>query len=92
MFVGTVDPGPQSSSVVEAVREAALKGTSYGAPCEAEVELARTICEAIPSVEMVRMVNSGTEATMSHQTGTSFTGRQRILKFEAVIMDMPTVF
>lgn len=70
-------------AVVEAVREAALKGTSYGAPCEAEVELARTICEAIPSMEMVRMVNSGTEATMSAiRLARAFTGRQRILKFE----------
>ena len=51
--------------VVQAVRERTEKGTSYGAPTALEVELARTIVEALPSVEMVRMVNSGTEAVMS---------------------------
>lgn len=75
--------GHSHPAVVEAIREAALKGTSYGAPCEAEVDLARTICEAIPSVEMVRMVNSGTEATMSAvRLARAYTGRQLILKFE----------
>lgn len=75
--------GHSHPAVVEAIREAALKGTSYGAPCEAEVDLARTICEAIPSMEMVRMVNSGTEATMSAiRLARAYTGRQLILKFE----------
>lgn len=75
--------GHSHPSVVEAIRQAALRGTSYGAPCTAEVELAQTICEAIPSMEMVRMVNSGTEATMSAvRLARAFTGRSRILKFE----------
>ena len=51
--------------VVGRIKEQTDKGTSYGAPTELEVELARMVCEAVPSVEMVRMVNSGTEATMS---------------------------
>jgi glutamate-1-semialdehyde 2,1-aminomutase len=60
-----------------------LKGTSYGAPCENEIELAQAICKAIPSIEMVRMVNSGTEATMSAiRLARAFTGRNRIVKFE----------
>ena len=58
------------------------RGTSYGAPTDLEVELARTICDAVPSVEMVRMVNSGTEATMSAvRVARGFTGREKIVKF-----------
>ena len=58
------------------------RGTSYGAPTELEVELARVICEAVPSVEMVRMVNSGTEATMSAvRVARGFTGREKLVKF-----------
>jgi glutamate-1-semialdehyde 2,1-aminomutase len=58
------------------------RGTSYGAPTDLEVELARTICEAMPSVEMVRMVNSGTEATMSAvRVARGFTGREKLVKF-----------
>jgi len=57
-------------------------GTSFGAPTELEVELARLICEAVPSVELVRMVNSGTEATMSAvRVARGFTGREKIVKF-----------
>jgi glutamate-1-semialdehyde 2,1-aminomutase len=57
-------------------------GTSFGAPTELEVELARLICEAVPSVEMVRMVNSGTEATMSAvRVARGFTKREKIVKF-----------
>lgn len=75
--------GHSNPVVVEAICKAAQKGTSYGASCEDEVNLARTICEAIPSVEMVRMVNSGTEATMSAiRLARAYTGRQLILKFE----------
>ena len=75
--------GHSYPAVVEAIHEAVSKGTSYGAPCETEVELARLICEAIPSMEMVRMVNSGTEATMSAiRLARAYTGRQLILKFE----------
>jgi glutamate-1-semialdehyde 2,1-aminomutase len=58
------------------------RGTSYGAPTALEVELAHIICEAVPSVEMVRMVNSGTEATMSAvRVARGFTGREKIVKF-----------
>jgi glutamate-1-semialdehyde 2,1-aminomutase len=57
-------------------------GTSFGAPTDLEVELARLICEAIPSVELVRMVNSGTEATMSAlRVARGFTGRDKVVKF-----------
>jgi glutamate-1-semialdehyde 2,1-aminomutase len=57
-------------------------GTSYGAPTEVEVELARLICSALPSVDKVRMVNSGTEATMSAvRVARGFTGREKIVKF-----------
>ena len=58
------------------------RGTSYGAPTELEVELARLICEAMPSIELVRMVNSGTESTMSAvRVARGFTGREKIVKF-----------
>ncbi|MBE3575091.1 MAG: glutamate-1-semialdehyde 2,1-aminomutase [Firmicutes bacterium] len=68
--------------VVEAVREAAGRGTSYGAPTAAEVELAELVRRAFPSMEMVRMVNSGTEATMSAlRLARAATGRPRFIKF-----------
>ena len=62
---GAVIAGHAHPLVVEAVRAAAAGGTSYGAPTEAEVEIAEHIVERVPSVEMLRLVNSGTEATMS---------------------------
>jgi glutamate-1-semialdehyde 2,1-aminomutase len=69
--------------VVEAVRRAAERGTSYGAPTEAEAELAQIIVEAMPSIELLRFVNSGTEATMSAlRLARAFTGRDKIVKFE----------
>jgi len=69
--------------VVAAVAEAAGRGTSYGAPCEQELELARWIRRLVPSVEMVRFVNSGTEATMSAlRLARAFTRRDKIIKFE----------
>ncbi|WP_022661219.1 glutamate-1-semialdehyde 2,1-aminomutase [Paucidesulfovibrio longus] len=69
-----------------AVEEAAIKaveaGASFGAPCEAEVDLAELLCEILPSVDMVRMVNSGTEATMSAlRLARAYTGRDKIIKF-----------
>ncbi|HEY7150529.1 MAG TPA: glutamate-1-semialdehyde 2,1-aminomutase [Solirubrobacterales bacterium] len=68
--------------VVEAVRKAAGLGTSFGAPTEAEVELAARVCERFRSVEMVRMVNSGTEATMSAlRLARAATGRDKVVKF-----------
>jgi len=69
--------------VVEAVREALENGLSFGAPTEREVELAELISQAVPSVEMVRLVNSGTEATMSAlRLARGFTGRTLTVKFE----------
>jgi glutamate-1-semialdehyde 2,1-aminomutase len=68
--------------VVGRIKEQIDRGTSYGAPTALEVELARLICEAVPSVELVRMVNSGTEATMSAvRVARGFTGREKIVKF-----------
>ena len=77
LVFGHADP-----ETVEAVREAALRGTSFGAPTEAEVELAAEIADAVPSIEKVRLVSSGTEAAMSAlRLARGFTKRDRILKF-----------
>ncbi|MBI2856168.1 MAG: glutamate-1-semialdehyde 2,1-aminomutase, partial [Chloroflexi bacterium] len=74
--------GHAHPKVVEAVRSMAERGLSFGAPTEGEVELSRMIVEALPSVEMVRLVNSGTEATMSAiRAARAFTGRTKIVKF-----------
>jgi glutamate-1-semialdehyde 2,1-aminomutase len=85
-YVGTWGPailGHAADLVVEAVREAALAGLSFGIPNPLEVEMARLICTWVPSVEKVRMVNSGTEATMSCvRLARGFTGRKMIVKFE----------
>jgi glutamate-1-semialdehyde 2,1-aminomutase len=85
-YVGTWGPailGHAPDLVVEAVREAALAGLSFGIPNPLEVEMARLICTWVPSVEKVRMVNSGTEATMSCvRLARGFTGRKMIVKFE----------
>ena len=78
MILGHAHP-----SVVEGIKEQAEKGTSYGAPTELEVELAKMIVELVPSVEKVRMVNSGTEATMSAiRLARGYTGRNKVIKFE----------
>jgi glutamate-1-semialdehyde 2,1-aminomutase len=75
--------GHACPEIVEAATEAARRGTSYGVPTEAEVELARRIVEAMPSVEMVRLVSSGTEAAMSAvRLARGVTGRDVVLKFE----------
>ena len=69
--------------VVSALIEAVRRGTSYGAPTELETELARLVVEAVPSIEMVRFVNSGTEATMSAlRLARAYTGRDKIVKFD----------
>src|SRR6202011_3185006 len=85
-YVGTWGPailGHAPEVVVEAVREAAGAGLSFGIPNPSEVEMARLICDWVPSVEKVRMVNSGTEATMSCiRLARGFTGRDLIVKFE----------
>ena len=84
-YVGSWGPlvlGHAHPAVLEAVRDAAQNGVTFGALVEGEVELARTICQAIPSVEMVRLVNSGTEACMSAiRLARAFTGRNKIIKF-----------
>jgi len=70
-------------AIVQAVSEALASGTSFGAPTEREIDLAEAICEAVPSIEMVRLVNSGTEATMSAiRVARGFTNRDLIVKFE----------
>jgi len=85
-YVGSWGPmilGHAQPAVVEAVRAAAGRGTSYGAPCAAEVELAERITKLMPAVERVRFVSSGTEATMSAlRVARGFTGRRKILKFD----------
>src|SRR5205085_2240036 len=85
-YVGTWGPailGHAPQVVLDAVRDAAAKGVSFGIPNTYEVEMARLICEWVPSIEKVRMVNSGTEATMSCiRLARGFTGRSRIVKFE----------
>src|SRR3954452_18888746 len=74
--------GHADAETVETVRAAALRGTSFGAPTAAEVDLAAEIVDAVPSVEMVRLVSSGTEAAMSAlRLARGFTKRDRILKF-----------
>ena len=75
--------GHQPASVTAAVQDALLKGSTYGAPTALEVEIAKMIVDAVPSVEMVRMVNSGTEATMSAiRLARGYTKRNKLVKFE----------
>ena len=85
-YVGTWGPailGHAQDAVIAAVCGVASKGLSFGIPNPLEVEMARTICDLVPSVEKVRMVNSGTEATMSCiRLARGFTGRDKIIKFE----------
>jgi glutamate-1-semialdehyde 2,1-aminomutase len=79
---GPLIAGHAHPAVVEAVRDAAGRGTTFGAPTEIELELARAVVEAVPAVEQVRFVSSGTEAAMSAlRLARAFTGRDRILKF-----------
>ncbi len=83
MSYGPLVLGHAHPTVIEAIERTARKGTTFGAPTELEVELAELVCEAVPSVEMVRMTNSGTEATMSAiRLARGFTGREKILKFD----------
>ena len=85
-YVGSWGPlilGHSAPAVLRAVRKALARGTGFGAPTEAETVLAKAIRRALPSVEMVRMVSSGTEATMSAiRLARGVTGRDRVLKFE----------
>ena len=84
-YLGSWGPlvlGHAHPAVVDALKTAAEQGTSFGAPVEREVELARLICDALPSVDTVRLVNSGTEACMSAiRLARAFTGRNKIIKF-----------
>ena len=85
-YVGTWGPaicGHAHPEVIAALQEALLKGTSFGAPCQKENVLAEMVIDAVPSIEMVRFVNSGTEACMSVlRLMRAFTGREKIIKFE----------
>ncbi|HUN70090.1 MAG TPA: glutamate-1-semialdehyde 2,1-aminomutase, partial [Burkholderiales bacterium] len=85
-YVGSWGPmvlGHTHPAVVEAVQAAASKALSFGAPTEAEIELAEAICRLVPSMEMVRLVSSGTEATMTAiRLARGHTGRSLIVKFE----------
>ena len=85
-YVGSWGPlilGHANPVVVEAVCEAARQGLSFGAPTEREIELAELLCRLVPSIEQVRLVNSGTEATMSAiRLARGFTGRDKIIKFD----------
>ena len=81
--LGPGDSWPCAASRDRAVREAAARGVSFGIPNPLEVEMAELICQWVPSIEKVRMVNSGTEATMSCiRLARGFTGRDKIIKFE----------
>ena len=84
-YVGSWGPmvvGHAHPRVVKALQEAVTRGTSYGAPTLLESELARLVMSVYPSIEVIRMVNSGTEATMSAlRLARGFTGRDKIVKF-----------
>jgi len=85
-YVGSWGPmiaGHAHPDIVKAVQDAAARGLSFGAPCPAEVTMAERLCELVEGMDMVRMVNSGTEATMSAiRVARAATGRDRIIKFE----------
>ena len=85
-YVGSWGPlilGHADADTVRAVQEAAAKGLSFGAPTEGEVELAELLVKRVPSMDMVRLVSSGTEATMSAiRLARGYTGRDAIIKFE----------
>ena len=85
-YVGSWGPailGHAHPAVVRAVQETAVHGLSFGAPTEIEIELAEALVRRLPSLDMVRLVSSGTEATMSAlRLARGFTGRAKIVKFE----------
>jgi len=83
MSYGPLVLGHAHPDVIGAIERTARRGTTFGAPTELEVGVAELVCEAVPSIEMVRMTNSGTEATMSAiRVARGHTGRERILKFD----------
>ena len=80
---GPLITGHAHPEVVKAIQEAAVKGTSYGAPSPLEIELAKRVMDFMPSIEMIRFVNSGTEATMSAlRLARAYTKRDKIIKFD----------
>jgi glutamate-1-semialdehyde 2,1-aminomutase len=80
---GPLITGHAHPDVVKAIQEAAIRGTSYGAPSPLEVELAKRVMEFMPNIEMIRFVNSGTEATMSAlRLARAYTKRDKIIKFD----------
>ena len=80
---GPLITGHAHPNIVKAIQEAAIKGTSYGAPSPLEIELARRIMDFMPNIEMIRFVNSGTEATMSAlRLARAYTKRDKIIKFD----------
>ena len=80
---GPLITGHAHPKVVEAIQQAALKGTSYGAPSPLELDLAKSVMDFMPNIEMIRFVNSGTEATMSAlRLARTYTKRDKIIKFE----------
>jgi glutamate-1-semialdehyde 2,1-aminomutase len=80
---GPLITGHAHPNVVKAIQEAAVKGTSYGAPSPLEVDLAKSVMEFMPNIEMIRFVNSGTEATMSAlRLARAYTKRDKIIKFD----------
>jgi glutamate-1-semialdehyde 2,1-aminomutase len=85
-YVGSWGPliaGHAHPDVLKAVQEAAARGLSFGAPTETEIEMAELLCKLVPSMQQVRLVSSGTEATMSAiRLARGFTGRNKIIKFE----------
>ncbi len=85
-YIGSWGPmilGHRHPAVLRAIRAVLKRGTSFGAPTDLEVQLAQMVIDAVPSIEMVRMVNSGTEATMSAiRLARGFTGRDKIIKFD----------
>ena len=85
-YVGSWGPmvlGHNHSAIIDAVLKAVPNGLSFGAPTESEITLAELVCKLVPSIELVRMVSSGTEATMSAiRLARGYTGRDKIIKFE----------
>ena len=91
-YIGSWGPmlfGHAHPDVVSAVKDAVDASTSFGAPTEIEIEVAELVCDLVPSVEKVRMVNSGTEATMSAaRVARGYTGRDKIIKFAISLTEL----
>ncbi len=76
-------PTERSKPAIKAINETIVNSTSFGAPTELELQMATLICEIVPNIELVRMVNSGTEATMSAiRLARGYTGKEKFIKFE----------